>query len=65
MAALIIAVALIAAVEVTPAAAQIYDVLYTFSPYTGAWPYGTLVRDSDGNLYGTTAVGGLMRCGDS
>ncbi len=35
-------------------------VLYSFtgSP-DGAWPYAVLVRDSQGNLYGTTAKGGV------
>ena len=34
------------------ARAQTFTVLYNFSGHTGAWPYGTLVRDSAGNLYG-------------
>jgi uncharacterized repeat protein (TIGR03803 family) len=40
-------------------------VLHSFDPYTppyddGAWPLGgSLLRDSAGNLYGTTYLGGL------
>ena len=32
--------------------------LYNFTPPTGAWPYGALVRDNGGNLYGTAYQGG-------
>jgi len=44
--------------EVTPAGT--YTVLYSFlgSP-DGAHPYGALVRDSKGNLFGTTPEGGI------
>jgi uncharacterized repeat protein (TIGR03803 family) len=44
--------------------AQTFTVLYNFTPYTGAWPYGTLVRDSSGNLYGTTYQGGTSLLGE-
>jgi uncharacterized repeat protein (TIGR03803 family) len=31
-----------------------FTVLFTFRPYAGCYPYAGLVRDSAGNLYGTT-----------
>jgi uncharacterized repeat protein (TIGR03803 family) len=39
--------------------------LYGFSGQPdGMWPYGDLIRDADGNLYGTTQAGGKYSCGD-
>jgi len=40
-------------------------VLHSFVPYTGdgTVPFGGLVRDKEGNLYGTTAGGGSFRWG--
>jgi len=41
------------------ASAQSETVLYTFSgAHDGAFPYSTLVRDAQGNFYGTTLAGG-------
>jgi len=44
--------------------AQTFNVLYSFTNGTdGGQPYASLVRDSAGNLYGTTAVGGASNFG--
>jgi uncharacterized repeat protein (TIGR03803 family) len=48
--------------KVTPAGAQ--SVLYSFAGGTdGANPEGSLIRDSSGNLYGTTTAGGAYGAG--
>lgn len=39
-------------------AAQTYQVLYSFSGGDGGRPYGGLLRDSNGSIYGTTLTGG-------
>lgn len=38
-------------------------VLYRFEELHGANPYGGLIHDSDGNLYGTTLAGGVFNSG--
>jgi uncharacterized repeat protein (TIGR03803 family) len=45
------------------ARAQTFKVLHTFNGLDGALPEGVLVRDAAGNLYGTTAFGGAVGCG--
>src|SRR5262249_16663321 len=42
-----------------------YGSLYSFAGGTsdGAIPYGNLITDSSGNLFGTTAGGGANNCG--
>jgi len=48
-----------------PAQAQTFNVLYNFTGGSdGGYPYyGSLVRDSAGNLYGVTSSGGSSYCG--
>ena len=57
-------VAFMAAMTALPASAQTFTVLYNFtgSP-DGATPYAGLLRDTAGNLYGTTTVGGSSNQG--
>jgi len=46
-----------------PAQAQTFSVLYSFKGGTdGANPYAGLVRDAQGNLYGTAILGGDLTC---
>jgi len=51
---------LLAAIGTAPALAQtdIETVLYNFDMTTGGEPYGSLLRDPAGNLYGTALEGG-------
>src|SRR5579862_2485672 len=50
---------------VSPAAqAQTYTVLHNFSGSDGSSPEAALIRDSAGNLYGTTNGGGSQNCYD-
>jgi uncharacterized repeat protein (TIGR03803 family) len=37
--------------------------LHSFDGASGTWPQGLLVEGSDGNLYGTTALGGTFDSG--
>src|SRR5205085_2485583 len=47
-----------------PAVAQTLSTLYRFTGGTdGAHSYVTLIRDAEGNLYGTTAYGGASNYG--
>jgi uncharacterized repeat protein (TIGR03803 family) len=52
---------------ISPAAqAQTFTTLYTFTgPPDGAWPYGGVIRDSAGSLYGVTSEGGSLACEDA
>jgi uncharacterized repeat protein (TIGR03803 family) len=46
----------------TQSQAQTFKVLHTFHGKDGSFPTGTLVRDSAGNIYGTTSGGGTGGC---
>jgi uncharacterized repeat protein (TIGR03803 family) len=58
---IVVALAMMLTTLATPSAqAQTFTTLYTFTGGPdGAFPYGPLVRDTAGNLYGTTSQGGL------
>jgi uncharacterized repeat protein (TIGR03803 family) len=53
---------LMLAITAQPAQAQTFKVLRTFHGKDGGAPYGTLVLDGSGNLYGTTGIGGAGKC---
>src|ERR1700761_7434980 len=55
---------LLSAVFALPLSAQTFEILHSFgkSP-DGSGPWGTLVRDEAGNLYGTTVGGGASGTG--
>src|ERR1700739_4478871 len=47
-----------------PVDAQSYNLLYSFTGQTdGGQPVGGLIRDAEGNLYGTTCCGGSYGAG--
>lgn len=55
---------MLTAVVIQSAQAQTFTILYSFTNGAdGGQPYASLVRDSAGNLYGTTAVGGASNFG--
>jgi uncharacterized repeat protein (TIGR03803 family) len=56
-------VVLLGIVATHSAQAQTFTVLYSFSGGDGGSPYGSLVRDAAGTLYGTTLGGGLNFAG--
>jgi uncharacterized repeat protein (TIGR03803 family) len=63
--ALALAIVLVPAVVATPAKAQdkTFTVLYSFTGGAdGGYPYGGLIRDAAGDLYGTTYGGGSSKC---
>jgi uncharacterized repeat protein (TIGR03803 family) len=56
------AAAMALALAAQPQAAQA-RVLYSFSGSDGAWPSGNIIRDANGNFYGTTVTGGATGYG--
>jgi uncharacterized repeat protein (TIGR03803 family) len=40
-----------------------FTVLFKFEGYAGSYPYAGLVRDPEGNLYGTTVGAGAQSTG--
>jgi uncharacterized repeat protein (TIGR03803 family) len=59
-----LSVFLLTAIMIQSAQAQTFTILYSFTNGAdGGQPYASLVRDSAGNLYGTTAVGGASNFG--
>jgi uncharacterized repeat protein (TIGR03803 family) len=61
----LVAFTLFAILGVTSAAAQAEKILYRFGSVSndGVFPTGTLIADTQGNLYGTTGVGGTFNQG--
>src|SRR5580658_6853701 len=57
------AILVTAAIGTPTAQAQTYTVLHRFKDTDGAFPYAGLIRDSAGNLYGTTESGGASNYG--
>jgi uncharacterized repeat protein (TIGR03803 family) len=53
---------LLASVAHAQTQATKFKVLHTFDGKDGSFPTGTLVRDSSGNIYGTTGGGGTGGC---
>ncbi len=60
---LMVAVTLLLAGLLTSASSQTFQVFYTFHFSDGSMPNGDLVRDTAGNLYGTTQFGGKSNRG--
>jgi uncharacterized repeat protein (TIGR03803 family) len=49
--------------RITPAGSL--SILHSFNLTDGAFPYGGLIQGTDGNLYGTAALGGDLSCLDN
>jgi uncharacterized repeat protein (TIGR03803 family) len=60
--AMFITLLLASAIVPTQAQARKFKVLHTFHGKDGANPVSVLVRDNEGDLYGTTGIGGTGKC---
>jgi uncharacterized repeat protein (TIGR03803 family) len=60
---LALACALLVGLASAPVYAQAYQDLYDFDCPTGCYPLGTLIRGTDGFLYGTALMGGTNNLG--
>jgi uncharacterized repeat protein (TIGR03803 family) len=60
----LLTILLAAAVVTQPAQAQTYTVLHAFTDGTDGAVPSPLIRDAQGNLYGTTKFGGIPTCGE-
>jgi len=54
---------LVLAAVAAPVQAQTFTVLSNFTGSSGAYPYGGLMQDSAGTIYGTTYSGGTSSAG--
>ena len=59
---IVVMLVLMSAVFLPAAWGRKFKVLHTFHGKDGALPISQLVRDAEGNLYGTTSNGGLGKC---
>jgi uncharacterized repeat protein (TIGR03803 family) len=60
--AIVAAACVVALLTVQSAQAQTYKVLHNFFAAKGRLPYGGVIQDAQGNLYGTTFGGGTSNC---
>ena len=60
---LVLVIVLVLAAMAAPGQAQTFTVLSNFTGSSGAYPYGGLMEDSAGTIYGTTYSGGSSSAG--
>lgn len=59
-----VSLVLISPLAAHPTQAQTYTVLHAFDAGTDGAVPGPIIRDAQGNLYGTTRFGGIIDCGE-